>query len=99
MRSRFLLWLFFVLAVAPLSTRSWAAPEVASDLKPDPAVRFGTLPNGLRYAVMANPEPKGRISLRLAVETGSFEENEEQRGLAHFLEHMAFNGSTHYAPG
>src|SRR5882724_9912685 len=79
-----------------------AAPsrtDDASDLKPDPAVRFGTLPNGLRYAVLANAEPKGRASLRLVVDAGSFEESEEQRGLAHFLEHMAFNGSTHYPPG
>lgn len=70
-----------------------------SDLKPDPAVRFGKLPNGVRYAVTANKEPKGRASLRLLVLAGSFQETEEQRGVAHFLEHMAFNGSTHYAPG
>ena len=48
---------------------------------------------------MANKEPKDRASLRLVVVAGSFDENEDQRGLAHFLEHMAFNGSTHYAPG
>ena len=70
-----------------------------SDLRADLAIRFGTLPNGMRYAVMANHEPKSRASLRLLVLSGSFEENENQRGLAHFLEHMAFNGSTHYAPG
>jgi hypothetical protein len=70
-----------------------------SDLRADPAARFGTLPNGLRYVVMPNHEPKGRASLRLLVLAGSFEETEAQRGLAHFLEHMAFNGSTHYAPG
>ena len=48
---------------------------------------------------MPNHEPKGRASLRLLVLAGSLEETEEQRGLAHFLEHMAFNGSTHFAPG
>jgi zinc protease len=74
-------------------------PQAESDLHADPAARFGTLPNGLRYVVMANHEPKNRASLRLLVLAGSFEENEAQRGLAHFLEHMAFNGSTHYAPG
>lgn len=68
-------------------------------LVPDPAVRFGRLDNGLRYAVLANAEPKGRASLRLYVGAGAFNEQENQRGLAHFLEHMAFNGSTHYAPG
>jgi len=71
----------------------------SSDLRPDPAVRFGTLPNGLRYAVLANPEPRQRASLRLYVDAGSLHETDAQRGLAHFLEHMAFNGSRHYAPG
>jgi len=74
-------------------------PQAESDLHPDPAAAFGTLPNGVRYVVMPNHEPKGRVSLRLLVLAGSFDETEAQRGLAHFLEHMAFNGSTHYAPG
>jgi len=80
-----------------------AAPPVfsqdASDLKPDPAAVWGRLPNGLRYVVLPNKEPQNRASLRLAVGSGSLYETDEQRGLAHFLEHMAFNGSTHYAPG
>ncbi len=70
-----------------------------SDIQPDAAIRFGKLPNGLRYAIAANAEPKGRASLRLLVEAGSLHETEEQRGLAHFLEHMAFNGSVNYPPG
>ncbi len=74
-------------------------PQAGSDLRADPAATFGTLPNGLRYVVMPNHEPKNHASLRLLVLAGSFEETESQRGLAHFLEHMAFNGSTHYAPG
>ena len=74
-------------------------PQEGSDLKPDPAARFGTLPNGLRYVIYPNHEPKGRASLRLLVEAGSLNETEAQRGLAHFTEHLAFNGSTHYAPG
>lgn len=82
-------------AAAPLALP--AAP--ASDLPPDPAVHYGQLPNGFRYALRANAEPKQRASLRLFVHAGSFEENDDQRGLAHFLEHMAFNGSTHYPPG
>ena len=57
------------------------------------------LPNGIRYVVYPNKEPQGRASLRLLVLAGSLHENENQRGVAHFLEHMAFNGSTHYAPG
>jgi zinc protease len=74
-------------------------PQAESDLHPDAAMTFGTLPNGLRYVVMPNHEPKGRASLRLLVLAGSFDETEAQRGLAHYLEHMAFNGSTHFAPG
>jgi len=71
----------------------------ASDLTPDPAAQFGTLPNGLRYIILPNAEPRDRVSLRLVVDAGSFMETESQRGLAHFLEHMAFKGSTHYPPG
>ena len=81
-------------AVAPLPF-----PQAGSDLPPDPAARYGALPNGLRYVIRPNHEPKDRASLRLLVQSGSLEEQENQRGLAHFLEHMAFNGSTHYAPG
>ncbi|MDD2763366.1 MAG: insulinase family protein [Opitutaceae bacterium] len=77
-----------------------AAPPVfaqeTSDLKPDPAAIWGRLPNELHYVVLPNKEPQGRASLRLVVGSGSLYETEEQRGLAHFLEHMAFNGSTHY---
>ena len=75
------------------------SPRRTSDLKPDPAAIWGRLPNGLRYVVLPNKEPQGRASLRLVVGSGSLYETEAQRGLAHFLEHMAFNGSTHYAPG
>ena len=74
-------------------------PHEGSDLKPDPAARFGKLPNGLRYVVLPNHEPKARASLRLLVLAGSLHEADDQRGLAHFLEHMAFNGSKHYPPG
>ncbi|WP_221031019.1 M16 family metallopeptidase [Actomonas aquatica] len=70
-----------------------------SDLPADESVRYGKLPNGLRYALMPNTEPRERTALRLLVETGSLQETEDQLGLAHFLEHMAFNGSEHYPPG
>ena len=59
----------------------------------------GRLPNGLRYFVRQNGRPAKRVSLRLAVDVGSIQEEDDQRGLAHFLEHMAFNGSTHFKPG
>ena len=91
-------------AKSPSPTPSAAAkalrfPHEQSDLKPDPAVQFGALANGLRYAVLPNKEPNGRVSLRLLVLAGSLHEREDQLGIAHFLEHLAFNGSKHYPPG
>jgi len=71
----------------------------ATDLPADPAMRFGTLPNGLRYVVMHNATPPGQASLRLRIGAGSLEETDAQQGLAHFLEHMAFDGSTHVRNG
>ncbi len=68
-------------------------PEVQSDLPPDPNVRWGELPNGLRYAILANAEPKNRISLRLLVATGSLYERDDEQGEAHFVEHMLFRGT------
>jgi zinc protease len=93
-----------LLAVALFAPRPVpAAPpafgQETSDLRPDPAAVWGRLPNGLRYVVLPNKEPRSRASLRLVVGSGSLYETESQRGLAHYLEHMAFNGSTHYAPG
>ncbi|MEO1008395.1 MAG: insulinase family protein [Planctomycetota bacterium] len=81
-----------VLAVA-------AAPAVAQDLPEDPRIVRGTLDNGMDYVVVPNAEPPGRVNLWLHVHSGSLNETEEQRGLAHFLEHMAFNGSTNFPPG
>src|SRR3546814_13952746 len=58
----------------------------------DPAVRYGLLANGLRYAILRNETPAGKASLWLRVDAGSLMEKENQLGLAHFMEHMAFNG-------
>jgi len=88
--------LFAALLLAPLLAFAADFAHESSDLPVDPAVRWGRLDNGLRYALVHNPEPKGRVSLRLAVKVGSVHEAENQRGLAHFLEHMAFNGSRHF---
>ncbi|HET7458351.1 MAG TPA: pitrilysin family protein, partial [Gemmatimonadaceae bacterium] len=75
-----------------------ASPAAAADTLPlDSAVRFGVLPNGLRYYVRVNHRPEKRAELRLVVDAGSVLEDEDQRGLAHFVEHMAFNGTTHFA--
>ena len=76
------------------------APTDPSALIPiDPAVRTGQLPNGLRYALMSNDRPVGGVSIRLRFDVGSYEEAEDERGIAHFLEHMAFNGSRRLPEG
>lgn len=62
----------------------------------DPAITQGQLPNGLRYYVRANKKPEKRAELRLVVKAGSILEDDDQRGLAHFVEHMAFNGTEHF---
>ena len=74
-------------------------PHEKSDLVPDPAIRFGQLDNGFRYVLMENNRPEDRVSVHLYIRAGSLNETDTQQGLAHFLEHMLFNGSTHFPPG
>ncbi len=74
-------------------------PHEKSDLIPDPAIKFGRLENGFRYVLMNNNEPKDRVSLHLDVQSGSLQERDHEQGLAHFLEHMLFNGTAHFPPG
>jgi zinc protease len=74
-------------------------PQEKSDLPPDSSVVYGKLPNGLRYAVVQNAMPTGVGAVRLRIAAGSLEEDEDQRGLAHVLEHMAFNGSKNVPEG
>jgi zinc protease len=62
----------------------------------DPRITVGTLPNGMRYYIRANKNPQGRAELRLVVNAGSVLEDDDQRGLAHFVEHMCFNGTEHF---
>ena len=62
----------------------------------DSRITVGRLPNGLRYWIRENREPKNRAELRLVINAGSVLEDEDQLGLAHVVEHMAFNGSTHF---
>ena len=76
---------------------SWAHER--SRLKPDEAVLWGKLSNGLRYALMDHAGAPGKVSIKLLVLAGSVEEREEELGLAHFIEHMAFNGSRNFEPG
>jgi zinc protease len=74
-------------------------PFAKSDLPPDPAYRFGRLDNGMRYIIRPNATPKGTAMVQFWVDAGSIAETEEERGYAHFIEHMAFNGSTRVPEG
>ena len=85
-----------LLAVAGLAAQ---APNLQATLPFDAAVRTATLPNGLTYFIRQNGRPAKRLSLRLAVKAGSLFEADDQQGLAHLIEHMAFNGSAHFKPG
>lgn len=68
-------------------------------LPSDPRIITGELDNGLPYFIFKHAEPPGRAILRLHIDSGSLNETDQQRGIAHFLEHMAFNGSENFAPG
>ncbi len=72
-------------------------PQEVSDLKPEDTIRFGHLENGMRYVIVKNAEPQKRVSLRLHIDAGALMEDDDQQGLAHFLEHMMFNGTKHYS--
>ena len=68
-----------------------------SDKMPiDPQVKIGKLDNGLTYYIRQNKRPEKKVELRLVVNVGSINEDDDQQGLAHMAEHMAFNGTTHF---
>src|ERR1700754_4761451 len=62
----------------------------------DPQVKIGKLENGLTYYIRHNKRPEKKVELRLVVNVGSINEDDDQQGLAHMAEHMAFNGTTHF---
>ena len=70
-----------------------------SDVPLDPVFHCGALPNGMRYIIVPNATPKGVVQIRMQVSAGSLDETDDERGYAHFVEHMAFQGSTHVQPG
>jgi zinc protease len=86
--------------VAPIATPAVVTqptPPVESDVTPlDSGIKRATLPNGLTYYIMKHKKPEQRAQLWLAVNAGSVQEDDDQRGLAHFVEHMAFNGTKRF---
>ena len=92
--------------IPPPPEGAWSIPAVPANaataapnevMPVDPTIVIGQLDNGLRYFLRENPYPAGRADLRLVVRTGSLMEDDDQLGLAHFVEHMAFNGTERYA--
>jgi zinc protease len=83
-------------ALVLLASFAWAGDEL---LPTDPSLVRGTLDNGFTYIIKPHGTPSGRVSVWLHVSTGSLNETEETRGIAHYLEHLAFNGSESFPPG
>ncbi len=99
MRKSFNLLTFIVLAtfmLLPMAVKAQGENPMLKPLPVDSAVRVGKLPNGLTYYIRHNEYPKGQADFYIAQNVGSILENDNQRGLAHFLEHMCFNGTTNF---
>lgn len=101
---------FFAAALAPTALSAQAAAESSqaaraawgfdrSDLAPHPGVRFGVLPNGMRYAIMRSAVPAGGLSVRLRIDFGAKMEGTSERGFAHLLEHLIFHGTPNIPEG
>jgi zinc protease len=84
-------------SAAPAEEPDWAF--ATSDIPLDPGYRFGKLANGMRYVIRKNGRPKGTAIVRMEIAAGSLDETKDERGYAHFIEHMAFNGSTNVPEG
>ncbi|MBW1989190.1 MAG: insulinase family protein [Deltaproteobacteria bacterium] len=93
-----LLALLFLAAALPALAATPPWPHEQSDLSPDPAIRFETLENGMRVVLMHNEKPRDRVAVYLDVQAGSLWEEDGEQGMAHFLEHMMFNGTEHFGP-
>ena len=85
--------LFFALVALMIGVTSIYAQDPMAPLPMDPAVRVGKLDNGLTYYIRHNEKPKGQASFYIYHDVGAVQEDDDQQGLAHFLEHMAFNGT------
>jgi zinc protease len=88
-----------LLLLAPSAGETQDRQDLGAPLPLDIAIRTGTLPNGLTFFIRHNGLPNDHVMLRLVVKAGSIDEADDQRGLAHMLEHMAFNGTAHFKPG
>jgi zinc protease len=94
--SRTLAFAVILLLATGISSAPAQVPALSDQIPVERAITIGQLPNGLRYYVRANKKPEKRAELRLVVKAGSILEDDDQQGLAHFVEHMAFNGTEHF---
>jgi zinc protease len=90
--------LILIIALVQISWMSFSQIDFSKPAPVDPAARVGKLPNGITYYIRHNEEPKERASFYIIQNVGALLENDDQNGLAHFLEHMSFNGTQHF-PG
>ncbi len=91
---KLLLIIFCALLMTGLEVN--AQTDLSAKIPVSPKVKIGTLPNGLRYYIVYNTKPEKKVELRLAVNAGAILEDNDQQGLAHFMEHMNFNGLKHF---
>ena len=98
-RTGCLIWVFLIGTGVWFNPAGYALPVSVDQVLKDPAVAHGTLSNGFQYVLMKNTTPKDRVSIYLNIFAGSAHETDEEQGIAHFLEHMLFNGTEHFSPG
>ena len=89
---RFILFILFAFILVTVK----AQINADQPMPVDPKVKIGRLPNGMTYYIRHNAKPEQRVELRLVVNAGSVLEDQDQLGLAHFMEHMNFNGTKHF---
>src|SRR3990170_3755621 len=88
--------ILYILLFLSIEVTLFAQVNLTDPLPVDPRVKIDKLSNGLTYYIQKNTKPEKKVELRLVVNTGSILEDDDQRGLAHFTEHMAFNGSKNF---
>ena len=96
MTKRYPFTLLFAILCIGLFAQADKTYELTDPIPMDDQVKIGELPNGMKYYIRKNAKPENRAELRLAVDAGSMQEDDDQLGLAHFVEHMAFNGTKNF---